>query len=164
MAAMGRIFGLFIGLLVLAAVFGVVERLWPSVRGRRRTKQSLITDVTWWGFTPLVGRTFAGIFVAPVILSIARLTGNPLTVEHLKGIIGRDNAITRQPVGLQFIEFLVLADLFGYWAHRLQHEIGRLWRIHAVHHSSTELNWLSSVRVHPFNEALQNTAIAAPLI
>ncbi len=28
----------------------------------------------------------------------------------------------------------------------------------------TELDWLPAVRVHPLNEALSNTAIAAPLI
>ena len=59
---------------------------------------------------------------------------------------------------------MVIADVMGYWAHRAHHTFERLWQSHAVHHSSTELNWLSSVRVHPFNEALQNAAIASPLI
>ena len=60
--------------------------------------------------------------------------------------------------------FFIIADLMGYWMHRAHHTFERLWQSHAVHHSSTELNWLSSVRVHPFNEALQNAAIASPLV
>ena len=65
---------------------------------------------------------------------------------------------------MQIIEFLVLADLLAYWAHRAHHKFEKLWRTHAVHHSSTDLDWLSSVRVHPLNDALQTTAIAAPLL
>ena len=48
-----------------------------------------------------------------------------------------DTAISRQPVLLQLLEFLILADFIGYWSHRPFHKVARLWRIHAVHDSST---------------------------
>jgi len=161
---MERLLGLTIALVVLGAFFGVIERLWPSSTTQRRSRQSLITDLSWWAFTPIAGKVFAGVFVAVVILGAARVLGNGVSVDELKGLVERDTFVTRLPLGMQLIAFFIIADLMGYWMHRAHHTFERLWQSHAVHHSSTELNWLSSVRVHPFNEALQNTAIASPLI
>lgn len=51
------------------------------------------------------------------------------------------------------LEMLVAGDFIGYGTHRAFH--GRaLWKFHAVHHSSEELDWLSSVRLHPVNDVL----------
>ena len=36
-----------------------------------------------------------------------------------------------------------------YWLHRLFHR--ELWKYHAVHHSSEELDWISAARFHPIN-------------
>jgi sterol desaturase/sphingolipid hydroxylase (fatty acid hydroxylase superfamily) len=58
---------------------------------------------------------------------------------------------------------LVVGDLIGYWVHRWFH-IGPLWRVHAVHHSSTALDWLSSTRLHPVNEILSRLLSALPLL
>jgi sterol desaturase/sphingolipid hydroxylase (fatty acid hydroxylase superfamily) len=57
----------------------------------------------------------------------------------------------------------VLADLISYWVHRAVHR-GRLWRFHAVHHSTESLDWLAGARVHPLNEALNRVALALPLL
>ncbi len=161
---MGRIVVLIIGLGVLSLAFGVVERLWPSVSGQRRLRKGVATDVAWWLFTPTIGKVFTGIVVAVSILSLAAIFGIGITVEHLRGLAERDTAIGRQPLALQLLEFLLLADLLAYWQHRAFHTFSRLWRIHAVHHSSTEVDWLSSVRVHPLNDALGNAFVATPLL
>jgi sterol desaturase/sphingolipid hydroxylase (fatty acid hydroxylase superfamily) len=67
------------------------------------------------------------------------------------------------PQWLQAISILIAGDLIGYWMHRAFHR-GRLWRYHAVHHSSQELDWLSSVRLHPVNDALMRIAAALPVL
>jgi sterol desaturase/sphingolipid hydroxylase (fatty acid hydroxylase superfamily) len=41
-------------------------------------------------------------------------------------------------------------DFIGYWRHRLEHT-RFLWPSHAVHHSDTELSWLTLLRFHPIN-------------
>ena len=57
---------------------------------------------------------------------------------------------------------LLLADLLAYWTHRLFH--GRwLWPFHAIHHSSTTVDWLSSVRLHPVNDAVARIVQVLPL-
>ena len=58
---------------------------------------------------------------------------------------------------------LILGDFIGYWMHRAFHG-RRLWRFHAIHHASQDLDWLSSVRLHPVNDAVMRVAGAVPLL
>jgi hypothetical protein len=48
---------LLIGLLVLAVVFGLLERLAPAVKGQPRWRRDTATDVAYWFFTPLVTKS-----------------------------------------------------------------------------------------------------------
>jgi len=57
------------------------------------------------------------------------------------------------PLWLQAIIFLVGSDLIMYWSHRLFHG-PTMWKYHAVHHSSKDLDWISAARFHPVNIAL----------
>jgi sterol desaturase/sphingolipid hydroxylase (fatty acid hydroxylase superfamily) len=43
-----------------------------------------------------------------------------------------------------------LGDFSSYWRHRLEHT-RLLWPSHAIHHSDTEMNWLTLARFHPIN-------------
>ena len=47
--------------------------------------------------------------------------------------------------------------------HRVFHR-RRLWPFHAVHHSTEDLDWLGSVRVHPVNEVLNRMVQVVPLL
>lgn len=161
---MERLLILVIVFAVLSLGFGVVEKLWPQVRGQRRLRSGVFVDVGWWLFVPTIGKLFTGIVVAACVLGLAAVLGLSITPDHLRGISERDTLIGRQPFALQFVAFLFLADLLAYWNHRAFHTFSRLWRIHAVHHSSTELDWLSSVRVHPLNDAIGSAVVATPLL
>jgi sterol desaturase/sphingolipid hydroxylase (fatty acid hydroxylase superfamily) len=55
---------------------------------------------------------------------------------------------------------LLLTDFLQYWAHRLFHH-KLFWKFHAIHHSSTHVDWLTSARFHPINFILYSTAINA---
>src|SRR5262249_34240989 len=94
--------------------------------------------------------------VGYVIFSIL---GWPVTPDALNGY----GPIARQPIWLQLVELLVLADLLGYWIHRWFH-ISRFWRFHAVHHSPRSLDWLSAYRMHPLHDAMSRIVQAMPLI
>jgi sterol desaturase/sphingolipid hydroxylase (fatty acid hydroxylase superfamily) len=51
---------------------------------------------------------------------------------------------------LTLLSALVLQDFVSYWRHRAEHT--RLfWPAHAVHHSDTEMMWLTLTRFHPVN-------------
>jgi len=46
-----------------------------------------------------------------------------------------------------------LGDFFSYWRHRLEHT-RLLWPAHAIHHSDTEMTWLTLGRFHPIDRAV----------
>jgi sterol desaturase/sphingolipid hydroxylase (fatty acid hydroxylase superfamily) len=46
--------------------------------------------------------------------------------------------------------------------HRLFHSIPALWRIHQIHHSIEEMDWLAGARVHPIDQILTRGATLLP--
>jgi sterol desaturase/sphingolipid hydroxylase (fatty acid hydroxylase superfamily) len=50
-----------------------------------------------------------------------------------------------------------------YWIHRAFHR-GALWKYHAVHHSSEDLDWISAARFHPVNLFLGSIAVDVALL
>lgn len=56
------------------------------------------------------------------------------------------------PAPLVILLGVFLGDFVGYWRHRLEHT-PLLWPSHAVHHSDTEMTWLTLERFHPINRA-----------
>jgi sterol desaturase/sphingolipid hydroxylase (fatty acid hydroxylase superfamily) len=42
----------------------------------------------------------------------------------------------------------IVFDFLIYWLHRMQHAVGPLWAFHSVHHTQTELTFLSANRIH----------------
>lgn len=159
-----RLLALLLALVVLAGLFGALQRLWPALRGRKRSRQSLRTDVAWYFFDPLVSKPLALVAVVAMAAGVALLFGGGADGDSLRAFARRNTVLSEQPLALQLVELLLLFDLIGYWSHRLFHERALLWRFHAVHHSSVELDWLSSVRVHPVNEIVQRAAQALPLV
>ena len=67
------------------------------------------------------------------------------------------------PLWLQAVLFLVLADFMMYWLHRLFHG-ATLWRYHAVHHSSEQVDWISAARFHPVNLLLGTIGVDVVLL
>ena len=51
----------------------------------------------------------------------------------------QENAIT-------YIIAFIAIDFYGYWNHRLAHQINFLWNKHAIHHSSEEFNLACALR------------------
>jgi len=62
-----------------------------------------------------------------------------------------------------FVIVILVMELATYWIHRLFHKVEFLWRIHAVHHTDTEIDVTTSQRHHPF-EPMINALIITPII
>lgn len=54
------------------------------------------------------------------------------------------------PVWMTISAAIFTGDFIGYWRHRLEHT-KLIWPAHAVHHSDTEMTWLTLERFHPLN-------------
>lgn len=145
--------GLCVSLVVLALLFGTLEKFAPAVRGVSIFRRRRGVDFLYWFFTPLVTRTISFAAVALTAWTIARIVPG----AALKA------SVSRQPRMLQLAELLVLSDLVGYWSHRAFHR-PPFWRVHAVHHSSTELDWLAAARVHPLNEVITRAVQVIPFV
>jgi sterol desaturase/sphingolipid hydroxylase (fatty acid hydroxylase superfamily) len=69
----------------------------------------------------------------------------------------------RAPLLVQVVLAALLTDLSLYWMHRLAHTVPWMWRLHAVHHTSPRLHWLSVWRSHPLDNILRSMANTGPL-
>ncbi len=67
------------------------------------------------------------------------------------------------PIWVQLPLVIVVSDLGFYLSHRLMHAHPALWKFHAVHHSSEELDWLASFRVHPVDQVLVKGSALLPI-
>jgi sterol desaturase/sphingolipid hydroxylase (fatty acid hydroxylase superfamily) len=144
---MTQIVAMFIALAGLCVLLYGLEWLFASVRGQPLWRTDSRTDVLYLVLTPLVTRSISKIITLAGVMLALRALGH-IDAQRIADGFG---PVVRQPRWLIVGEMFLLGDLLGYWIHRAFH--GRqLWKFHAVHHSSTQLDWLSAVRVHPIND------------
>jgi sterol desaturase/sphingolipid hydroxylase (fatty acid hydroxylase superfamily) len=135
-------------LLLLGIVFAALTHFWACNPGRPWwRKRELLTDLCYWFVIPLFARFLR---IGLLVLGAAWLFG----ITTAEGLIAfYDDGygpLAQLPLWLQAVTFLVASDLMTYWLHRAFHR-PTMWRYHAVHHSSEELDWISAARFHPVN-------------
>lgn len=124
-------------LLVLAVVFIPLERLFPKNPQQKMLRKGWTTDFNYFLFGH-VGVQLVSFFT---IIPAHHFFAWAIDADFQR-------AVAAQPLWLQFIEILFVVDFFSYWIHRALHEVPALWKIHAVHHSVEEMDWLASSRLH----------------
>ena len=62
-----------------------------------------------------------------------------------------------------FVALLLAMELTQYWVHRASHRCKWLWRLHALHHSDTQLDFSTTHRHHPA-EALMSVVPSVGVI
>jgi len=141
-----------VGFVLLALLFWLLESLWPEDRAQRKLRKGTLTDTLYFFF--LIPATK---LISTVVLAIGIFFTLRLIPIHSVPLVAA------QPGWAQGLEILLLGDLIGYWTHRAFHTWSVIWPIHAVHHSSEQLDWLSSVRVHPLDTILSRFFQVMPL-
>src|SRR5262252_1422695 len=126
-----------LNVLLLALVFVPLERAFP-----RRHEQTTFRS----------GWTTDGVYLMVSHLAVQGLTFMTLlpatTLARFWQPLALQRAIRDQPLLLQFLEIVLVADLAQYWIHRGFHQVPLLWRFHAIHHSSRAMDWLAGSRLH----------------
>jgi sterol desaturase/sphingolipid hydroxylase (fatty acid hydroxylase superfamily) len=89
---------------------------------------------------------FNSLFVQ--ILAYLSLLPSMTVLAHTPFLADFRQLVASQPVVLQFIEIMIIADLMQYCFHRLFHQIPALWKFHAVHHSAKAMDWMAGSRMH----------------
>ena len=124
----------------IAVFFLAAERWWP-IRRQPLIRRGFFADVVYVPIHYLMRVVINGtVAVALTETGVRILPGWSLGV--LRG----------QPVWLEALVLLVVLDFFFYVMHRLKHRWGWWWRLHETHHSSADLDWLSSARFHPLEK------------
>ena len=140
-----------LNLLVFALVFVPLERVFPLKAGHRVLRAGWTTDVAHF-FVNHVGiklLTFLSLWPAT---TLARELGAQELWRH----------VSSQPIWLQVLELMLLADLVQYWVHRAFHRWPRLWRFHAIHHSIREMDWLAGSRLHLGDVVVTRALVVLP--
>lgn len=139
-------------LLSIAGPFIPLERLIPYRPRQKLFRARLVLDLLHFFVGGLIMILFvrASYIVLPVISGWAGVHASSISVKNLPG-------------WEQFLIFEASWTFLGYWLHRLEHTWRPLWRLHAVHESSRELDWLSGFRLHPLEPAMFQALTIVPL-
>jgi sterol desaturase/sphingolipid hydroxylase (fatty acid hydroxylase superfamily) len=132
--------GALVFLLLMAGLFVPLELLVPA-RATRPTRRAMAVG--------------AGLLVVNTVLM--QVLGAPL-LQWLSEAV--DAPATRTT--FRVVVVFVVADLCGYWVHRLMHRVPWLWRFHRLHHEATELSWLDAWRQHPVDFVLHGVMVGLP--
>jgi sterol desaturase/sphingolipid hydroxylase (fatty acid hydroxylase superfamily) len=134
--------------LALAALFTVLTQFWAAIRagrgGASATSSPMCATGSLFQSSPAISASACSSLARPCFFHITTAEGLIAFYENGHG------PLAALPLVVQMLIFLVGEDVITYWTHRLFHG-GRLWKYHAVHHSSEELEWISAARFHPIN-------------
>lgn len=140
-------------LLLTAAIYVPLERLWPLHPEQGTFRSQWTVDVVYFMSTHLPIQVLSFLILLPAV-QFAKY----LSVPGLQALIAR------LPWLLQFFLAILVADIAEYFIHFAFHKVPFLWRFHAVHHSSTALDWLSGSRGHFLEDVIVRASILTPLM
>jgi sterol desaturase/sphingolipid hydroxylase (fatty acid hydroxylase superfamily) len=147
--------------IAFGVVFAVLSFLWACNPGRPWwQKRELATDICYWIFIPLVARYLR---IGLLVVGAALLFGITSAAGLIEFYHDGHGPLAQLPLTLQALLFLAGADVMNYWIHRAFHG-SAMWKYHAVHHSSEDLDWVSAARFHPVNIFLGTVATDVVLL
>jgi lathosterol oxidase len=141
-----------LNLLLLALLFVPLERLFPKWPEQGPFRIGWTSDTLHF----LVSHALVQAMSFLILLPATTLAG-------LWRPEGFQALVRAQPLALQLLEVLVVADLAQYAVHRAFHRVPLLWRFHAVHHSSVAMDWLAGSRLHLVDAVATRSLVLVPL-
>jgi sterol desaturase/sphingolipid hydroxylase (fatty acid hydroxylase superfamily) len=140
---------------VILALWAIIIIIWertaPYRKGLPLFREGFWVDLVWY--------TIIQSFVLKIVIFdfIIMPLQQHIDWSHWQGI-------SRWPLALQVLFFLVTHDLYIYLFHRFQHSNKFFWRIHEAHHSGKEVDFLSGSRSHIMEIIINQTIEFAPII
>jgi sterol desaturase/sphingolipid hydroxylase (fatty acid hydroxylase superfamily) len=147
--------------IAMGLVFAVLSQ-WSACNPGRAWwhKREIITDVCYWFLIPLIARF---VRFGLMVMGAAYLYGIHGTEDLIKFYDNGFGPLATLPLWAQAVFFVVVSDFLLYWVHRVYHG-GAMWKYHAVHHSSQDLDWISAARFHPVNILLGTVLVDVALL
>lgn len=145
------------GLLIISAVFIILERLFPRYERQGFFRPRLLTDLAYF--------IFSGHFLGVLLAESTR----PL-VESAQSWLGEaeasgwwSNAVAADwPLGWQFVVAFFAIDFMQWGVHNLLHRVPFLWKFHKAHHTIRDMDFWGSLRFHWFEVVVYRTVLYLP--
>lgn len=81
-----------------------------------------------------------------MVNSLKDVLGLSITLISYDWIVSKIAIFNLEASIMAYIIGFIAIDFYGYWSHRLSHQINFLWNKHAIHHSSEEFNLACALR------------------
>ena len=78
--------------------------------------------------------------------SVKDVLGISVTLISYEWLVSKIAVFYLEPSFWTYLIGFIVIDFYGYWTHRLAHQINFLWNQHAIHHSSEEFNLACALR------------------
>ena len=114
-----------------------------AIRGMRRAAHEIRVNLAIYAFDVM--------FVAPIVGLLVNLLRDGVTRYSLAFV--DESVWSSLPRWVTFVAVVFVGDFISWGRHRLEHTRW-LWPTHAIHHSDTEMTWLTLTRFHPFNRII----------
>jgi sterol desaturase/sphingolipid hydroxylase (fatty acid hydroxylase superfamily) len=111
-----------------------------AIAAAQRVRKELPTNLHLFVLDALMVAPIIALVVSVIRMSIS---GSPLELVD-------PQQWSRVPTAVTLFLVVFTGDFISFMRHRLEHT-RLLWPAHAVHHSDTEMTWLTIVRFHPIN-------------
>ena len=148
---------LILDLLATALVFTTIEKIRPLKPDLPVFRKHWQTDFAYF----VSGHLLIGL---TLFLVYAILYGMTSTASSV--IPAQQNALRAWvgalPFGWSLLLLMLITDFLRYWLHRFYHETAIGWRLHAIHHSAEDMDWISGTRTHGIETVLSTVVILTP--
>ena len=141
-----------LNLFLLALLFVPLERFFPRLPEQDTFRLGWTTDTLHFFMSHLLVQVLSFLILLPAV-----------TVSRVWEPAGLAAAVRALPLGVQFLAAILVADLAQYAVHHAFHEVPLLWRFHAIHHSSRDLDWLAGSRLHVVDAVTTRALVLVPL-
>ena len=138
-------------LMLLIAIFVPLERLFAQ-RPSKFLRPQIGNDLAYYFLSSLLPAALMSVPLAVLATVVQKVLP-----------AGFHDSVQGLPLWLTIFAGLIVADIGSYWGHRLSHEIGFLWRFHAIHHSAEHIDFLVNGRAHPIDMVVTRMSGLVPL-
>ena len=121
-----------------------LEYFWSWKKDQKRLREGFWIDLFYTFFNLFLFWWFLGYAINDLV--------SRLFDSFLYDVFGLRNLpkiyINKAPEWMQLSILFILFEFLTYWVHRLSHNVGFLWQLHKVHHSSKQLDIFNAMRSH----------------
>ncbi|MBL4668402.1 MAG: sterol desaturase family protein [Flavobacteriales bacterium] len=128
---------LLLDLFLMVLIFVPLELAFPKNKKQTKFHSEWRTDLLYFTISHLLIQFFGIVSQKPAVAFFGWLN---LGVLH--------TWVQSLPFFIELFLALFLTDLFQYWAHRFFHTNLYLFKFHAIHHSTRNMDWLAGSRTH----------------